>query len=167
MSRCRCATSTSIPTIAKLAEHLKSSAPETTVETPREPLHIASNLAYYGCGALQALSYVAYGVFWLWLMTRGFEWTYDAIDNVAVAYLRIVAFGAGSFVLFSAIPIAAKWLLIGRWKEEVIPIWSLRYFRFWLVEGAHSQRPDGAADRQPALQRLSSPARRQDRPPQP
>ena len=27
-----------------------------------------------------------------------------------------------------------KWLLIGKWKEEVIPIWSLRYFRFWLVK---------------------------------
>ncbi len=39
-----------------------------------------------------------------------------------------------SFVALNAIPIAAKWLLIGRWKEEVIPIWSLRYFRFWLVK---------------------------------
>ena len=41
---------------------------------------------------------------------------------------------SGSAVLFSAIPIAAKWLLIGKWKQEAIPIWSLRYFRFWAVK---------------------------------
>jgi non-ribosomal peptide synthetase-like protein len=129
------------PTIAKLAEHLKSSAPATTVDAPREPLHVASNLAYYGCGALQALSYFAYGIVWLWLMTKGFEWSYDAIDNVAIAYLRIVAFSVGMFVLLSAIPVAAKWLLIGRWKQEVIPVWSLRYFRFWLVRALIRSAP--------------------------
>src|SRR5882757_252364 len=129
------------PTIAKLAEHLKSATPEATVEAPREPLHIASNLAYYGCGALQALSYASYGVVWLWLMTKGFEWSYAAIDNVAVAYLRVVAFSVGIFVLLSAIPVATKWLLIGRWKEEVIPVWSLRYFRFWLVKALIRSAP--------------------------
>ena len=45
-----------------------------------------------------------------------------------------MAFAVGSFVALTAIPIAAKWLLIGSWKEEAIPIWSLRYFRFWVVK---------------------------------
>jgi non-ribosomal peptide synthetase-like protein len=48
--------------------------------------------------------------------------------------VRVVAVGAGLFALFTAIPIAAKWLLIGRFKKEVIPVWSMRYFRFWLVK---------------------------------
>ena len=32
------------------------------------------------------------------------------------------------------VPVAAKWLLVGRWKTESFPIWSLRYFRFWVVK---------------------------------
>ncbi len=69
-----------------------------------------------------------------------------------------------AFVALNAIPVAAKWLLIGRWKEEVIPIWSLRYFRFWLVKDAHPQRAVGVLRRQPALQCLFAAARRQGRP---
>ena len=45
-----------------------------------------------------------------------------------------VAFAVGSFVVLTAIPVVAKWALIGTWKAEAIPIWSLRYFRFWVVK---------------------------------
>ena len=42
---------------------------------------------------------------------------------------------AGALVLGTALlPIVAKWLLVGRWKPTEFPIWSLRYFRFWLVK---------------------------------
>ena len=41
---------------------------------------------------------------------------------------------AGSFVALTAISIVAKWLLIGRFKAQSIPIWSLAYFRFWVVK---------------------------------
>ena len=122
------------PTIAKLASHLGSEADEVSVQVKQQPARTPSDLEYYGCGALQLLYYAAYGLFGVWLLTTGFEWTYAAIDNTAEAYLRIVAFAVASFVALNAIPIAAKWLLIGKWKEEVIPIWSLRYFRFWLVK---------------------------------
>jgi non-ribosomal peptide synthetase-like protein len=122
------------PTIAKLADHLSALPQETAVQTTQEPVHVASDLEYYTCGALQFACYVAYAVFGIWFVTAGFEWTYAALDNPAEAYLRIVTFGVGAFALMNAIPIALKWLLIGRWKEEVIPVWSLRYFRFWLVK---------------------------------
>src|SRR5262245_27992067 len=123
------------PTIAKLATHLAAQTDDVAIETkPRPPAHTPSDFAYYGCGALQLLYYAAYGLFGVWLLTTGFEWTYAAIDNTAEAYLRIVAFAVAAFVALNAIAIAAKWLLIGKWKEEAIPIWSLRYFRFWLVK---------------------------------
>ena len=32
------------------------------------------------------------------------------------------------------LPILAKWTLIGRWKPQQIRVWSLKYFRFWLVK---------------------------------
>ena len=130
------------PTIERLASQLGATAPAGNVVAMKsEPFRIPSNLEYYGCGALQLLFYLAYGLFGLSVFTAGFEWTYAAIDNAAALYGRIVACLLGTFVLFSAIPIAAKWLLIGRWKEEAIPIWSLRYFRFWLVKTLIQRSP--------------------------
>jgi non-ribosomal peptide synthetase-like protein len=122
------------PTIEKLALHLGSAAEEVAVQRRPQQFRIPSDLEYYGCGALQALSYVAYGMFGVWVLVTGLEWTYGAINNTVETYLRAVAFGIAAFAALSVIPIALKWLLIGKWKEEIIPIWSLRYFRFWLVK---------------------------------
>ena len=100
----------------------------------QEPSRIPTNLEYYGCGTLQLLSYVGYGWLLLWTLSAGFVWTYAAIDSPVELYLRSAAFAVATFVGLTAIPIAAKWILIGKWKEAAIPIWSLRYFRFWLVK---------------------------------
>jgi hypothetical protein len=40
------------------------------------------------------------------------------------AYLRSVVFGAASFLGLCSVPIAAKWILIGRWKPQQIRIWT-------------------------------------------
>jgi non-ribosomal peptide synthetase-like protein len=129
------------PTIEKLALHLGASAEEGAARAAREPPRIASDLEYWGCGALQLLYYLGSALFGVWLLVAAFEWTYAAIDDVGSLYLRIVTLGVGYFVVLNAIPIALKWLLIGRWKAEVIPIWSLRYFRFWLVKGMVRSAP--------------------------
>ena len=47
----------------------------------------------------------------------------------------------GSFVVLTAISILAKWLLVGRFKAQSIPIWSLAYFRFWVVKTMMRTRP--------------------------
>jgi non-ribosomal peptide synthetase-like protein len=132
------------PTIEKLALHLGSAAEETAAQRLPEQFRIPTDFEYYGCGALQALCYLAYGAFGIWLLVAGLEWTYGAINNTVEAYLRAVAFSIGAFAALSVIPIAVKWLLIGRWKEEVIPIWSLRYFRFWLVKTLIQNAPIAA-----------------------
>ena len=84
--------------------------------------------------SLQLSFYAGFGLLAVWILVVGFEWTYAAIDNTAELYLRLVAFLIASFVVGTAIPVAAKWLLIGRWKKETFPVWSLRYFRFWAVK---------------------------------
>src|SRR5205807_1220114 len=38
------------------------------------------------------------------------------------------------FLVVCAVPIAAKWLLIGRWRARQIRLWSLDYVRFWIVK---------------------------------
>ncbi len=121
------------PTIVKLAAHLGTAVDEVVLDVKRDPLRIASNLEYYGCGALQLVFLTLYGLLGLWLLVIGFHWTYAVVDDPVALYIRVVTFIFGSFAGLTALPIAAKWLLIGRWKAERIPVWSLRYFRFWLV----------------------------------
>jgi non-ribosomal peptide synthetase-like protein len=45
-----------------------------------------------------------------------------------------VVVGGGAFVALGLLPIVAKWTLVGRWTPREIPVWSLAYFRFWLVK---------------------------------
>ncbi|TMJ01455.1 MAG: amino acid adenylation domain-containing protein [Alphaproteobacteria bacterium] len=120
------------PTIARLAHHLDSSI-EGFVATKEEPFHVPSNLAYYTCGALQAAFYAAYALFGLWVLDTGYDWTIAASGALEL-YARAVLFAAGSFVALTGISVVAKWLLIGRFKTGSIPIWSLAYFRFWVVK---------------------------------
>jgi non-ribosomal peptide synthetase-like protein len=120
------------PTIAKLAHHLDS-AIEGFVATQPEPFHVPSNLAYVTCGALQVAFYAAYTLFGLWVLDTGYQWA-TAAGSVLEIYARGVVFAAGSFVVMTAASIVAKWVLIGRFKPQSIPIWSFAYFRFWAVK---------------------------------
>jgi non-ribosomal peptide synthetase-like protein len=122
------------PTVAKLARHLEGAANENLVAARPEPVHVPSDLSYYTCGALQLLYYAAYGFLVLKVAAFGLEWTYRDIQTPFDLYLRAVVAAAAGFAFLTALPIAAKWLLIGKWKSERIPIWSLRYFRFWAVK---------------------------------
>ena len=130
------------PTIARLAHHLDSSIDGSVAKKP-EPFHVPSSLSYVTCGALQIGFLVAYMLFGLWLFVAGIQWA-TAADSVVDLYLRSVAFGAGLFVALTAVPVAAKWLLIGRFKAQSIPIWSFAYFRFWVVRTLMRTSPAAA-----------------------
>jgi non-ribosomal peptide synthetase-like protein len=132
------------PTVAQLARHLAQAANETVIPAALEPFNTPSAFAYYGCGALQLLAVAGYALASLWFVARGFEWTYAASGGPVSFYLRCAAFAVAAFLAFSAFPIAAKWLLVGRWKEEKFPIWSLRYFRFWVVKTLVRTAPPAA-----------------------
>lgn len=60
------------------------------------------------------------------------HWVVDAPDY-AGTYGRTMAFGLGVFAVTTVLPIAAKWLLIGRWRSGEFPAWGGRYLRFWTV----------------------------------
>ncbi|HKY86846.1 MAG TPA: Pls/PosA family non-ribosomal peptide synthetase, partial [Pseudorhodoplanes sp.] len=120
------------PTVEKLADHLDHQV-EGFVSAKPEAFHVPSTLSYYVCGALQAAFYAAYALFGLWVLDTGYEWTVAASGALEL-YARAVVFAAGSFVALTGISIAAKWLLIGRFKAQSIPLWSFAYFRFWVVK---------------------------------
>ena len=133
------------PTVEQLAAHLdqmpSDAVDEVAVQARRDAFHIPSRLSYYGCGALQALYMAGWTMLGLWIFVTGIHWTYEAMPDLAATYGRIIAFGVALAVVFSVLPIAAKWLIIGRWKPEVIPIWSLRYFRFWVMKSLQGMAP--------------------------
>jgi non-ribosomal peptide synthetase-like protein len=121
-------------TIAKLAMALDSNRDEPPYVANHEPFHVPSDLSYYGCGGLQLLFYVGYGWLTLWIAATGLSWIYAASGSPLDLYVRSVTVAVVTFAGLTALPVAAKWLLLGRCTRERIPIWSLRYFRFWLVK---------------------------------
>ncbi|WP_371823951.1 Pls/PosA family non-ribosomal peptide synthetase [Phyllobacterium sp. 628] len=122
------------PTLARLAQHLCKPEEMTAAVNETVLTHRASNIAYWTCGAAQMLFYGLYSYIGLWAFNKGLDWTYDKLDEPLQLYLRCVLLSGGVFFGMSGVAIVAKWLLIGRWKAEVFPIWGMRYYRFWVVQ---------------------------------
>ena len=87
---------------------------------------------YVLCGTLQLLFFLAATCVAALLITSSFEWI-SAGSGLFAMYGRAVLFGAVSLLGASALPVAAKWLLVGRWKPDRIRVWSMAYVRFWIV----------------------------------
>lgn len=121
------------PTVAKLAEFIDEKAVSSSGKSEREPYHVPSDLAYYGCGFFQLAFYAVYIGFIGTMIVEWVDWVLSSATPYEV-YGRSVLGGLRAFAIFAALPIAAKWILVGRWKPDVFPVWGLRYFRFWLVK---------------------------------
>ena len=96
-------------------------------------LHRASTSQYLLCGALQFLVFLAAAYVSAVVSVTGYGWI-AAGTGFVDSYLRTAAFAAASFLGLCSLPILAKWVLIGRWKPQRIPVWSLAYVRFWTVK---------------------------------
>ncbi|MFD7628809.1 Pls/PosA family non-ribosomal peptide synthetase [Streptomyces sp. NPDC059851] len=121
------------PTVRGLAASV-AGAVVVAVEPP--PPHEAptrtSTVRYTVCGVVQCLVFLGYCLIAGTLMTRGYEWVSEAPGAPSV-YLRSLVFGGSLFVALCALPIAAKWILVGRWRPREFPIWSVAYLRLWTV----------------------------------
>jgi non-ribosomal peptide synthetase-like protein len=85
------------------------------------------------CGVLQLLAFLIYVGGVSLALDAGASWAL-AGRGVLGIYARLVAFGGGGLLALGALPVVAKWILIGRWKQRRIRAWSIGYFRFWLVK---------------------------------
>src|SRR5213596_1624670 len=108
------------PTIRSLAEaladvaHASAKPPAATVLELPTPTNTRE---YVLCGALQALFYFGYSYLGVVAAIAGFQWLVAGSHGVE-SYLLLVLFGAVAFVAACAVPIVAKWLLIGRWRPQ-------------------------------------------------
>ena len=124
------------PTIRSLAAALADAAPAAARPPAARALELPTPTTareYVLCGALQAIFYFGYSYLGVLAAVEGFEWIVAGSVGVE-SYLRVVLFSAVAILIVCAIPIAVKWLLIGRWKSQSIRIWSLAYVRFWIVK---------------------------------
>ncbi|MFC5996751.1 Pls/PosA family non-ribosomal peptide synthetase [Pseudonocardia hispaniensis] len=137
------------PTIRSLAAAVAGTRTDTT-RTPAspsadpaaliEPPKPVGNGLYLLCGALQLLFFLGYPALTAAAGVKGFEWV-SASPNPVDVYLRSVALGSAMGFGLCALPIVLKWVLIGRWKPQQIRVWSLAYFRFWLVKTLIQRNP--------------------------
>ena len=119
-------------TVAELAARLQDTRIVHVPNRTDADHHVATDLEHVVCGLLQGTTYVTLALLAISLFAYGWVWVADAATPGTVA-ARSLAFVSGLFLLSVALPIAAKWTLIGKWTAERIPIWSLAFYRFWLV----------------------------------
>jgi non-ribosomal peptide synthetase-like protein len=128
------------PTIRSLVEALVDTSPAThatpapeEAPAPGAPARRAGTPMYVFCGVIQVLIIVAYLAAAEAVGYQGWLWV-SAATSVGALLLRAAVYGDAVFLAMCILPIAAKWVLIGRWKTQEIPAWSLSYVRFWLVK---------------------------------
>ena len=130
------------PTIRSLAEALVdvAHAPVRPPATVPEPATPTNTREYVLCGALQAVFYLGYAYLGVLSAIEGYEWIVAGSEGIE-SYLRVVLFSGVAVLVVSGVPIAAKWLLIGRWQPHSIRLWSLAYVRFWIVKTLIKSNP--------------------------
>jgi non-ribosomal peptide synthetase-like protein len=141
------------PTIGALAAALASPAAAVvpapvatpTAEAGEEPVEAprprpASAAQHVLCGVLQTLVFVLYCLGAASVAIAGYDWISDG-GGLVQDYLRAVVVAGGAFLGMSVLPVLVKWLLIGRWKAEEFPVWTMRYVRFWIVKTLVQKNP--------------------------
>jgi non-ribosomal peptide synthetase-like protein len=130
------------PTLGALAAAL-TEAPVTApapVRPAEPPPPKGSTARYVLCGVLQFLVFAVYCLGAGTAMAEGYSWISGG-DGVLSVYLRSLVFGGALFLAVCTLPVVAKWVLVGRWKETEFPVWSLAYVRFWTVKALLHANP--------------------------
>ncbi len=121
------------PTIRSLAAALADAAPRLAPPPAIETATPSNTWEYILCGVLQALFLLMYSYAAVVAIAEGYNWVLAGSSAVGI-YLRLIEASSLAFLVVCAVPIAAKWMIVGRWKAQQIRLWSLAYVRFWIVK---------------------------------
>ena len=121
------------PTIRELAIHLGGEAPGASAAVRTGPVVKGSTVGYLTTGALQLITFLAFTYLGALVLERGFVWSVEGATPLEI-FGRSALYNAGIYLAACLLPITAKWILVGRWKEREIRLWSLGHFRFWVVK---------------------------------
>jgi carbonic anhydrase/acetyltransferase-like protein (isoleucine patch superfamily) len=110
------------------------------------PFHPTPFWRHFWCGAAQLVSLVFILSFFAlqWLAPY---LTYTILIEEDYGYAQAILGAFASLVLFYPVmvlvPIAVKWLVIGRYRPGAYPVWGSYYFRFWLATTIETAVPVG------------------------
>jgi non-ribosomal peptide synthetase-like protein len=126
------------PTIRQLASAIDTretaaGSANTGAAVVAMPSRRPGRVRYALCGAAQLLTGLAALAGAATVGEYGFTWITDT-SGIAGMYLRGLVAGLVLVAGATVLPIAAKWLLIGRWRRMEIALWGISYYRFWLVK---------------------------------
>jgi hypothetical protein len=109
---------------------------------------------HFFCGAAQLVSlFFILSFFALqWLApyltyTVLIEEDYDFVEAVLGAFASLVVL----YPLMLLIPIAVKWIMIGRYRPGSYPLWGTFYFRWWFTTTIEAAVPVGYLTGTPLL----------------
>ncbi len=117
------------------ADHLPDhpSVPRAAVVAPvrePEPVPVARHAA---ATVAQGLAFVVFSYLMITVAVRGYGWIAEG-SSALDTYLRAVLAGGAALVGTCLLPVAAKWILIGRWTAREDPVWGPAYIRLWIVK---------------------------------
>jgi non-ribosomal peptide synthetase-like protein len=132
------------PTIARLAAaltdrwHQRSLTQNGATEQPRSRPRLATATKIANAMWASIGVYLMYALYSLPLLIPGFVY-YELVDDNNFEMSRITAGAIAAALIIAIYPalillsIPIKWLVIGRFKPGRYPLWSVYYWRFWLV----------------------------------
>lgn len=118
------------PTIRSLAEHIEAKGWSATAPLPRE-IHQASTWKVAVAGLVQFTAVYTLLIFF----------SESLVDAIGVDQLGNWALVAATYIgmtvlVWLLMPVAIKWIVIGRFKPGRYPLWGSYFLRWWIVRTA-------------------------------
>lgn len=128
------------PEEAKPAEPFRPAGVKRAAERHGVAPHVATQTARIATAIAQIAVFAAALFLSELAMVAAYHWIIAGVGFIDF-YLRTAM--ATSLVFFgtSAVLIATKWLVMGRFTAEPIPLWSIKYLRFWIARMAIQGNP--------------------------
>src|SRR5664280_2465021 len=124
------------PTIRELAGYIDSLSRNTVnKETEKTLKKKVKLLTYYSVAVLQVISLIFFFGIATILITSPFliKHYFPNLSYNNIAFLCLASIVL-SYPLLLLLSVGVKWLVIGKFREGVYPLWGFYYFRFWFVK---------------------------------
>ncbi len=135
------------PTVRELAKYIDSLKKQKSKESKdvKKEHYKVSNSRYWFMGIVQLLLMFLYAAVWAFpsvvlIQDIALHWSQYSTKEIILSFIELALV---LFVVALILPIAAKWLLLGRVKEGKHKLWSWYWLRFWLVNKAFAFSPHG------------------------
>ena len=133
-------------TIEKLAAQFEKRSQPAAGAEAAEQFHPIPFWRHFFCGTAQLFSLVFVLSFFAlqWLApyltyTILIEEEYDFLEAILGSFASLIVF----YPVMLLVPIAVKWLVIGRYKPGAYPLWGWFYFRWWFTTTIEAAVPVG------------------------